>query len=118
MNEELYREAARFFGKGKTFNRNSFINRAVEFFVQANARRKLADEFKRASLAQRNDPKVMAEIRPDFREIIILHNTEELTFEEISQIVDKPLNTVKSQYRRALHQMRELLRIRKYGGEL
>lgn len=63
MNEQLYRDATRFFGKGKVLNRNSFINRAVEFFVQANARRKLADEFKRASLAQRSDPKVMAEIR-------------------------------------------------------
>jgi len=41
----------------------------------------------------------------------LLHYTENLTFEEISEIVDKPLNTVKSQFRRALHQIRGQLRI-------
>lgn len=53
----------------------------------------------------------LSKIRPDFREIILLHYTEGLTFEEISKIVGKPLNTVKSQYRRALHQIRTFIRI-------
>lgn len=47
----------------------------------------------------------------DYKTVVVLHSLEELTFEEVSQIVGKPLNTVKSQYRRALHQMREWLRI-------
>ena len=55
--------------------------------------------------------KALSKIRPDFMEIIILHYIEELTFDEISKIVGKPLNTVKSHHLRALHQMRLHLRI-------
>jgi RNA polymerase sigma-70 factor, ECF subfamily len=51
----------------------------------------------------------LSKIRPDFREIILLHYTEKLTFEEISGIVDKPLNTVKSHHLRALSALRKLL---------
>lgn len=40
--------------------------------------------------------------------IILLHNGEEMTFEEIAETLDKPMNTVKSQYRRTL------LRLKKY----
>jgi RNA polymerase sigma-70 factor (ECF subfamily) len=42
--------------------------------------------------------------------IIHLHISEELTFEEISDIFDKPMNTVKSQYGRAIEKLRELLK--------
>lgn len=50
----------------------------------------------------------------NWREVLLLHLEEELTFEEISKLVGRPMNTVKSQYRRALmslHQKPELLRI-------
>jgi RNA polymerase sigma-70 factor, ECF subfamily len=53
----------------------------------------------------------LAKIRPDWREVILLHYTENMTFEEISEVVGKPLNTVKSHHLRALHQIRSLLRI-------
>ena len=43
------------------------------------------------------------------QEIIFLKNEDDLTFEEISKIVGKPLNTVKSQYRRALVKLRNLI---------
>jgi RNA polymerase sigma-70 factor (ECF subfamily) len=39
--------------------------------------------------------------------IILLHLTEEMTFDEISNVMDKPLNTVKSQYRRTLIELRK-----------
>jgi RNA polymerase sigma-70 factor, ECF subfamily len=51
----------------------------------------------------------LSKIRPDFREIILLHYTEDMTFEEISEVVEKPLNTVKSQHRRALATLRKFL---------
>lgn len=41
-------------------------------------------------------------IRPEHRTIVLLHIAHDLTFLEIAEIVHKPLNTVKSQYRRAL----------------
>ncbi|MFH0804110.1 MAG: RNA polymerase sigma factor [Candidatus Zambryskibacteria bacterium] len=53
----------------------------------------------------------LSKIRLDWREIIFLHYTEGLTFEEIGEVVGKPPNTVKSHHLRALHQIRNLLRI-------
>ena len=55
--------------------------------------------------------KALSEVRPDLKEIIILHHMEEMIFQEIAEVVGKPLNTIKSQYRRALHQIRLSLRI-------
>jgi len=43
------------------------------------------------------------------RTVIILRSAEELTFEEIAKIVKRPLNTVKSDYRRGLLTMRKAL---------
>jgi RNA polymerase sigma-70 factor (ECF subfamily) len=51
----------------------------------------------------------LSKIRLDFREIIFLHYMEDLTFEEISGIVDKPLNTVKSHHLRALATLRKII---------
>jgi RNA polymerase sigma-70 factor (ECF subfamily) len=45
-----------------------------------------------------------------FREVVLLRHGEELSFEEVSDVLGKPLNTVKSQYRRALLKMREGLK--------
>ena len=53
--------------------------------------------------------KALSNLRPDFREIILLHHTNGLTFEEIGEVVAKPLNTVKSQYRRSLNTLRKIL---------
>jgi RNA polymerase sigma-70 factor (ECF subfamily) len=52
----------------------------------------------------------MEHIHPDHRIIIMLHYKEEMTFEEIAQVVNKPMNTVKSWHRRAVMQLRELLK--------
>ncbi|MDD5050689.1 MAG: sigma-70 family RNA polymerase sigma factor [Candidatus Pacebacteria bacterium] len=43
------------------------------------------------------------------RTIILLHDKEDLTFEEISKILKKPMNTVKSQYRRAILAFRKTM---------
>lgn len=43
------------------------------------------------------------------RTVILLHEGEELTFQEIAEIVQEPLNTVKSRYRRALQTLRASL---------
>jgi RNA polymerase sigma-70 factor (ECF subfamily) len=51
----------------------------------------------------------LAKIRPDFREIILLHYTEDLSFQEIAEIIGKPLNTVKSHHHRALAALRKNL---------
>lgn len=51
----------------------------------------------------------LAQLPADRRLIVVLHLENELTFEEIAIIIDKPLNTVKSQYRRAVLKLREIL---------
>lgn len=45
----------------------------------------------------------------DQRTILVLHLEDDLTFEAIAKIVVKPMNTVKSQYRRALLVLRQFL---------
>lgn len=42
------------------------------------------------------------------RELLLLHHMEGLTFDEIAMIVGRPLNTVKSSYRRVLLHIRAL----------
>lgn len=44
-----------------------------------------------------------------YREVLLLHYKEYFTFDEIAKILNKPLNTVKSQHRRALIILRKLL---------
>jgi RNA polymerase sigma-70 factor (ECF subfamily) len=41
-----------------------------------------------------------------YREVLFLYYNEDLNLEEISQVLNKPLNTVKSQHRRALMHLR------------
>ena len=53
--------------------------------------------------------KTLEKLRLDYREVLILHYQEEMTFEEIGKILDKPLNTIKSQHRRALIELRRIL---------
>ena len=45
----------------------------------------------------------------NYREVVLLHLVEGLTFEDISIVIKKPTNTVKSQYRRALIDLRKIL---------
>ncbi len=46
-------------------------------------------------------------LSPPDREILLLHYSEELTFEEIGRMLKKPPNTVKSRHRRALQKLRD-----------
>lgn len=45
----------------------------------------------------------------NYREILILRYQEEMTFDEIGKILNKPLNTVKSQHRRAMIKLRKII---------
>ena len=53
--------------------------------------------------------KTLEKLRLDYREILTLYYQEEMTFEEIGKVLDKPLNTVKSQHRRAIIELRKML---------
>ena len=49
----------------------------------------------------------LADLPPVDREILVLHYSDDLTFEAIGKILKKPLNTVKSRHRRALQRLRD-----------
>jgi RNA polymerase sigma-70 factor (ECF subfamily) len=53
--------------------------------------------------------KILEKLRPDYREVLVLHYQEEMTFEEIGKVLGKSLNTVKSQHRRAILELRKLV---------
>lgn len=52
---------------------------------------------------------ILKKLSQSYREVLVLHYQEEMTFEEIGEILDKPLNTVKSQHRRAILELRKML---------
>jgi RNA polymerase sigma-70 factor (ECF subfamily) len=58
--------------------------------------------------------KILDTLTLENKTIILLHHAEEMTFEEIAEILEKPMNTVKSQYRRSLIQLRKELMHQNY----
>jgi RNA polymerase sigma-70 factor (ECF subfamily) len=69
----------------------------------------LPDEvFSRAGLQEKMD-KTLLQIALEQREVIVLRHSSNMTFEEIADVVGRPLNTIKSQYRRGLSVLREML---------
>jgi RNA polymerase sigma-70 factor (ECF subfamily) len=55
---------------------------------------------------------LLAELKPEYREVLLMKEGQ-ATFAEMSTTLAKPLNTVKSQYRRALAALREAFLARK-----
>jgi RNA polymerase sigma factor (sigma-70 family) len=53
--------------------------------------------------------KVLKDLPDKYKEVLILHYQEDLTFSDISKILDKPLNTVKSYHYRAVSMLKELI---------
>ncbi len=46
---------------------------------------------------------------PKAKSVVVLHGLEGLTFQEIAEASDEPLNTVKSRYRRALGELKKTI---------
>ena len=51
----------------------------------------------------------LTEVKPPYREVLLLYYTEQLNFREISEATGESLNTVKSRHRRGLIRLRKLL---------
>jgi RNA polymerase sigma-70 factor (ECF subfamily) len=54
--------------------------------------------------------KALMELQEDFREVIILRDLQQLTYEEISDITDIPMGTVKSRINRGRAQIQALIK--------
>jgi RNA polymerase sigma-70 factor (ECF subfamily) len=72
---------------------------------------------RRAEGRERNEAvrRAVAALPPELREVIVLKEFEELTFQEIADALDLPLSTVKSRLYTALRQLR--LRLEQYGAK-
>jgi RNA polymerase sigma-70 factor (ECF subfamily) len=57
--------------------------------------------------------KAVSALPPDLRQVVVMKEFEELTFQEISEVLDVPLSTVKSRLYTALRQLQ--LRLQKFG---
>ena len=64
--------------------------------------------FAQKELANKLD-EVMKILHPDHRAVIIMHYREELTFDEIAKIMNKPMNTIKSWHHRSIIRVRDSL---------
>lgn len=69
----------------------------------------LPDELADRALAASELEGLLDALKPIYREVLLLHYRQGLTFEEIGQVVGRPLDTVKSQHRRALATLRAAL---------
>lgn len=52
---------------------------------------------------------LLEKIPIEHKTILLLHYQEEMTFDEISKILNKPLNTIKSLHRRAIIKLRKMV---------
>jgi len=68
----------------------------------------LPNELAIKSEQKRKLDKVLSKMPVIYREVLLLHYYEDLTFDEIGKILGKPLNTVKSQHHRALSAIKKL----------
>lgn len=62
--------------------------------------------------------KALMELSDDFREVVVLRDIQQLTYEEIAEIADLPMGTVKSRINRGRAQLQELLEQHVYPGTI
>jgi RNA polymerase sigma-70 factor, ECF subfamily len=87
----------------------------VELDLDSNGPNKAADTAKDphatyvSNIEQEQVRAAILQLSPEFREIIILREYEELSYQEIAAVLDCPLGTVMSRLARARSKLRELL---------
>lgn len=84
---------------------------AAVFALPADVSPARAAEHREVSSAVR---KAVCALPADLRQVVVMKEFEELTFQEISDVLDVPLSTVKSRLYTALRQLQ--LRLQKFGG--
>jgi len=54
--------------------------------------------------------KALSKLPAKSRSIVLMHETEDMTFQDIADTMHEPMNTIKSRYRRAMFFMRDILK--------
>jgi RNA polymerase sigma-70 factor (ECF subfamily) len=83
---------------------------AAVFALPADVSPARGAEYKERSIAVR---RAVCALPPDLRQIVVMKEFEELTFQEISDVLDIPLSTVKSRLYTAFRQLQ--MRLQKFG---
>ena len=104
----LARTELRKLKRRKTYSVSSLSRDDREFIIQG-----IDDgpsEIHSAENLQKKIKKALADLPADFRTMIILRDIQELSYDEISKIMDVPLGTVKSRINRGRLKLQESLR--------
>ena len=70
----------------------------------------LPDELLAKKQTKADLERVLQQLSPTYRSVLLLRYTEHLKFREIADTLQEPIDTIKSKHRRALIQLRKLLR--------
>jgi RNA polymerase sigma-70 factor (ECF subfamily) len=84
---------------------------AAVFALPASSSPARSAEHQERSVAVR---RAVCSLPPDLRQVVVMKEFEELTFQEISDVLDVPLSTVKSRLYTALRQLQ--MRLQKFGA--
>ena len=76
-----------------------------------------ADELEAAERRGRLEAKLDL-LRPTHRAVLVLRDLEGLAYDEIAELTDQPLGSVKGRLHRARHELIEVLRTNTYDWEL
>ncbi len=83
----------------------------------ADGERRPAESLERRERQERLQLKLSA-LRPSYRSLVVLRDLEELSYEEIAQLLEMPIGSVKGRLHRARGELIELLRNNTYDWEL
>ena len=104
----LARTELRKLKRRKTYSVSSLSRDDREFIIQGTDDG--PSEIHSAEILQKKIKKALADLSADFRTMIILRDIQELSYDEISKIMDVPLGTVKSRINRGRLKLQESLR--------
>jgi len=69
----------------------------------------LPDELLQRAQTKADLDRMLTELNPSYRSVLLLRYVEHLKFREIAETLQEPIDTIKSKHRRALIQLRKLL---------
>jgi len=104
----LARTELRKIKRRKTFSVSELSNDDREYIISSDASDQSEDYL--AQNLEKNIQNALVQLPDDFKTIIILRDIQELSYDEISKIVELPLGTVKSRINRGRLKLQKLLK--------
>ena len=108
ISANLARTELRKIKRRKTFSITELSHNDREFIIESTDPEPGKENF--SQNFEKNVQDALAELPDDFKTIIILRDIQELSYDEISKIVEVPLGTVKSRINRGRVKLQQLLK--------